>query len=88
MAVYKKTEKGMDELLAPSPCINLPLISVLILVDGEGVPGGVSQRVSQPPCLLLTTPCAQTSPAPTPESAVAKAAIRPIHRLRRTVFSI
>ena len=35
MAVYKKTEKGMDELLAPSPRINLPLISVLILVDGE-----------------------------------------------------
>ena len=35
MAVYKKTEKGMDELLAPIPQIDLRLVSVLILVDGE-----------------------------------------------------
>jgi len=34
MAVYKKTEKGMDELLAPSPSIDARLASVLILVDG------------------------------------------------------
>ncbi len=34
MAVYKKTEKGMDELLAPSPSIDARLVSVLILVDG------------------------------------------------------
>ena len=35
MAVYKKTEKGMNELLAPSPRIDVRLVSVLILVDGE-----------------------------------------------------
>ena len=34
MAVYKKTEKGMNELLAPSNSINAKLVSVLILVDG------------------------------------------------------
>jgi hypothetical protein len=34
MAVYKKTEKGMNELLAPSPTIDARLVSVLILVDG------------------------------------------------------
>ena len=35
MAVYKKTEKGMNELLAPSPQIDARLVSVLILVDGQ-----------------------------------------------------
>lgn len=34
MAVYKKTEKGMNELLAPTPGIDVRLVSVLILVDG------------------------------------------------------
>ena len=34
MAVYKKTEKGMNELLTPTPGINARLVSVLILVDG------------------------------------------------------
>ena len=34
MAVYKKTEKGMNELLAPSTSIDARLVSVLILVDG------------------------------------------------------
>lgn len=34
MAVYKKTEKGMNELLAPTPSIDARLVSVLILVDG------------------------------------------------------
>ena len=34
MAVYKKTEKGMNELLAPTPGIDARLVSVLILVDG------------------------------------------------------
>ncbi|CDS54893.1 hypothetical protein [Polaromonas sp. CG9_12] len=34
MAVYKKTEKGMNELLAPIPGIDARLVSVLILVDG------------------------------------------------------
>lgn len=34
MAVYKKTQKGMSELLAQSPSINLKLFNVLILVDG------------------------------------------------------
>lgn len=34
MAVYKKTEKGMDELLAHTPGIDARLVSVLILVDG------------------------------------------------------
>ncbi|MDB5885741.1 MAG: hypothetical protein JWR74_1912 [Polaromonas sp.] len=34
MAVYKKTEKGMNELLAPSRTIDARLVSVLILVDG------------------------------------------------------
>ena len=34
MAVYKKTEKGMNELLAPAPNIDARLVSVLILVDG------------------------------------------------------
>ena len=34
MAVYKKTEKGMNELLAPSPTIDARLVSVLIMVDG------------------------------------------------------
>lgn len=35
MAVYKKTEKGMDELLAVRPQIDARLVSVLILVDGQ-----------------------------------------------------
>lgn len=34
MGVYKKTEKGMNELLARSPGIDARLVSVLILVDG------------------------------------------------------
>ena len=34
MTVYKKTEKGMNELLAPTPSIDARLVSVLILVDG------------------------------------------------------
>ncbi|CAN5188879.1 hypothetical protein BH10PSE16_BH10PSE16_35490 [soil metagenome] len=34
MVVYKKTEKGMNELLAQSPGINARLVSVLVLVDG------------------------------------------------------
>lgn len=34
MAVYKKTDKGMNELLARSPGIDARLVSVLILVDG------------------------------------------------------
>ena len=34
MAVYKKTEKGMNELLARAPGIDVRLVSVLILVDG------------------------------------------------------
>ena len=34
MAVFKKTEKGMNELLAPAPGIDVRLVSVLILVDG------------------------------------------------------
>ena len=34
MAVYKKTEKGMNELFAPAPNIDARLVSVLILVDG------------------------------------------------------
>ena len=34
MAVYKKTQKGMNELLARTPDINARLVSVLILVDG------------------------------------------------------
>ena len=34
MAVYKKTEKGMNELLAPKSSIDARLVSVLILVDG------------------------------------------------------
>ena len=34
MAVYKKTEKGMNELLASTPSIDARLVSVLILVDG------------------------------------------------------
>ena len=35
MAVYKKTEKGMNELLAITARINARLVGVLILVDGE-----------------------------------------------------
>lgn len=34
MAVFKKTDKGMNELLAPAPGIDVRLVSVLILVDG------------------------------------------------------
>jgi len=34
MAVYKKTEKGMNELLARTPSIDARLVSVLILADG------------------------------------------------------
>ena len=34
MAVYKKTEKGMNELLSRTPGIDARLVSVLILVDG------------------------------------------------------
>ena len=34
MAVYKKTQKGMNELLARTPDIDARLVSVLILVDG------------------------------------------------------
>ena len=35
MTVYKKTDKGMNELLAPSARIHVRLVSVLILVDGQ-----------------------------------------------------
>ena len=35
MTVYKKTDKGMNELLAPSARIDVRLVSVLILVDGQ-----------------------------------------------------
>jgi len=34
MAVYKKTEKGMNELLASTHSLDARLVSVLILVDG------------------------------------------------------
>ena len=34
MAVYKKTEKGMNELLSPMRSLDARLVSVLILVDG------------------------------------------------------
>lgn len=34
MAVFKKTQKGMNELLAHTPDIDARLVSVLILVDG------------------------------------------------------
>ncbi|MDB5932034.1 MAG: hypothetical protein JWR60_3741 [Polaromonas sp.] len=34
MTVYKKTQKGMSELLAQAPGINLKLFNVLLLVDG------------------------------------------------------
>ena len=47
MAVYKKTEKGMDELLAPIPRIDLRLVSVLILVDGERDSAEVNRLAKQ-----------------------------------------
>jgi hypothetical protein len=34
MTVYKKTHKGMNELLAQSPGVNLKLFNVLVMVDG------------------------------------------------------
>lgn len=34
MVVYKKTEKGMNELLSRTPSIDARLVSVMILVDG------------------------------------------------------
>ena len=34
MAVYKKTQKGMNELLARSPSIDVRIFNVLVLVDG------------------------------------------------------
>jgi len=34
MTVYKKTQKGMNELLARSPSIDVRIFNVLVLVDG------------------------------------------------------
>ena len=34
MAVYKKTQKGMEEVLTRTPGIDVRLVSILILVDG------------------------------------------------------
>lgn len=47
MAVYKKTDKGMDELLAPSARIDARLVSVLILVDGERDSAEVNRLAKQ-----------------------------------------
>lgn len=47
MAVYKKTRKGMEEMLARSPSIDARLFSVLVLVDGVRDSSEIRQLAEQ-----------------------------------------